>query len=220
MKSIPNSSSMSRREFNKKLTAAAIGAPLLLSGDPLSGISIKQEEPDRRNERPTMTYRKLGRTNFMCSRLVFVAPRAGDIGKGQAALYRVERVDEEIGMTEFDLRQRFNLRRQSHQIICRNCIDQVHLELRQFLDNVGIVVPENLVNSLALINEDIEQALTQGLNRSVERGTLLYVQVENEDGIHDLYFLNSERGRDPSEKNGEEKGGALRAEDHVCRLLS
>jgi len=62
---------MSRREFNKKLTAAAIGAPFLISGDPLSKISFKPEEMDRRNEQSTMTYRKLGRTNFMCSRLVF-----------------------------------------------------------------------------------------------------------------------------------------------------
>jgi DnaD/phage-associated family protein len=33
------------------------------------------------------------------------------------------------------------------------------------------------------------------LSRAVERGTLLYAQVEDEVGQHDLYFLNSERGR-------------------------
>ena len=46
-----------------------------------------------------------------------------------------------------------------------------------------------------MINEDIEHALTQGLGRAVARGTLLHIQLENEDGLHDIYFLNSERGR-------------------------
>ncbi len=71
MKSKQYKSYMSRREFNKKLSVAAIGAPFLISGDPLSRMLPGPEEPDRRNERTTMTYRKLGRTNFMCSRLVF-----------------------------------------------------------------------------------------------------------------------------------------------------
>ena len=71
MKSKPTKSSMSRREFNKKITAAAIGAPFLVSGGPFSTGPSSPEKMDRRNERPTMTYRKLGRTNFMCSRLVF-----------------------------------------------------------------------------------------------------------------------------------------------------
>jgi DNA replication protein len=46
-----------------------------------------------------------------------------------------------------------------------------------------------------LLDEDVDNALTHGLNRAVERGTLLYAQVEDEVGRHDLYFLNSERGR-------------------------
>jgi DnaD/phage-associated family protein len=71
---------------------------------------------------------------------------------------------------------------------------------RQVIAKNELLTDETLVNSLALINEDIEQALTQGLNRSVERGTLLYVQVENEEGVHDLYFLNSERGRQAQAK--------------------
>jgi DnaD/phage-associated family protein len=68
-------------------------------------------------------------------------------------------------------------------------------QTRQVIAKAELLTDETLVDSLALIDEDIEQALSLGLDRAVERGTLLYVQVENEDGVHDLYFLNSERGR-------------------------
>jgi hypothetical protein len=46
----------------------AAGAPFF-SNDLFS--KIKFEKIDHRNERSSMTYRKLGRTNFMCSRLIF-----------------------------------------------------------------------------------------------------------------------------------------------------
>jgi DnaD/phage-associated family protein len=65
----------------------------------------------------------------------------------------------------------------------------------QVISKNELLADETLVGSLALIDQDVEYALTQGLNRAVERGTLLYTQLENEDGLHDLYFLNSERGR-------------------------
>ena len=68
-------------------------------------------------------------------------------------------------------------------------------QTRQVIAKAELLTDETLVDSLALIDEDIEQALSLGLDRAVDRGTLLYVQVENEDGVHDLYFLNSERGR-------------------------
>jgi DNA replication protein len=68
-------------------------------------------------------------------------------------------------------------------------------QARQAISKNELLADETLAQSLSLIDEDIELALSQGLNRAVERGTLLYVQVENEDGPHELYFLNSERGR-------------------------
>jgi len=68
-------------------------------------------------------------------------------------------------------------------------------QARQAISKNELLTDETLVQSLALIDEDTEHALVQGLNRAVERGTLLYVQIENEEGLHDLYFLNSERGR-------------------------
>jgi DnaD/phage-associated family protein len=39
------------------------------------------------------------------------------------------------------------------------------------------------------------EALSDGLERAVARGTFLHVNVESADGQMDLYFLNTERGR-------------------------
>ncbi len=68
-------------------------------------------------------------------------------------------------------------------------------QARQVISRNELLTDETLVHSLALLDEDVDNALTHGLNRAVERGTLLYAQVEDEVGRHDLYFLNSERGR-------------------------
>ncbi len=67
--------------------------------------------------------------------------------------------------------------------------------VRQVISFSELLADETLVQSLALIDEDVERALTQGLNRAVGRGMLLYARVEDEAGSHDLYCLNSERGR-------------------------
>ena len=64
--------SMERGKFIKLLAAAAVCEPVLLSAAGFkTKAQTKSNELIRRNERPTMTYRKLGRTNFMSSRLVF-----------------------------------------------------------------------------------------------------------------------------------------------------
>lgn len=68
-------------------------------------------------------------------------------------------------------------------------------QARQAISHNELLTDETLVQSLALIDEDIDYALSQGLRRAVERGTLLYARVEDETGGQDLYFLNSERGR-------------------------
>ncbi len=68
-------------------------------------------------------------------------------------------------------------------------------QARQAISYSELLTDETLIQSLALIDEDIEAALRQGLIRAVERGTLLCAQVENDTGSHDLYYLNSERGR-------------------------
>jgi predicted aldo/keto reductase-like oxidoreductase len=67
-----NDSTLNRRQFNKLFTAAAVGGPLSLTAKGSGAkTTTKPEKLVHRNERPSMTYRKLGRTNFMSSRLVF-----------------------------------------------------------------------------------------------------------------------------------------------------
>jgi DnaD/phage-associated family protein len=73
-------------------------------------------------------------------------------------------------------------------------------QARQVISFNELLTDETLVQSLALIDEDVVVALSQGLNRAVARGTLLYAQVETEAGQQDLYFLNSERGRQAQAK--------------------
>jgi DnaD/phage-associated family protein len=71
---------------------------------------------------------------------------------------------------------------------------------RQAISHNELLTDETLVQSLALIDEDIDQALSQGLRRAVERGTLLSARVEDEAGEQEFYFLNSERGRQAQAK--------------------
>jgi DNA replication protein len=73
-------------------------------------------------------------------------------------------------------------------------------QARQVISYNELLTDETLVQSLALIDEDVETALCQGLSRAVERGILLHVQVDDDNGLQDLYLLNSERGRQALEK--------------------
>lgn len=68
-------------------------------------------------------------------------------------------------------------------------------QARQVISFNELLADETLIQSLALIDEDVEHVLAQGLNRAVARGMLLYAKVEDDAGSHDLYCLNSERGR-------------------------
>lgn len=68
-------------------------------------------------------------------------------------------------------------------------------QARQGIAKNELLADETLAQSLALLDDDVEQAVTLGLNQAEARGMLLHVQLENEEGRHDLYFLNSERGR-------------------------
>ncbi|MEN8690848.1 MAG: DUF6599 family protein [Desulfobacterales bacterium] len=61
--------------------------------------STQPEEPIHRNEQPTMTYRKLGRTGFMSSRLVFGCGAALMDGKAVRLLQRAF----EAGINHFDV---------------------------------------------------------------------------------------------------------------------
>ena len=93
--------SMNRRQFNKLLMTSVIGGgPFVLGATgSLSSGSTTADELIHRNERPPMTYRKLGRTNFMSSRLVFGCGAALVGGKAVRLLDRAF----EAGINHYDV---------------------------------------------------------------------------------------------------------------------
>jgi aryl-alcohol dehydrogenase-like predicted oxidoreductase len=91
--------SMDRREFIK-ISAAAIGAPVLLAAaNSETKEPAKADQSAHRNERPSMTYRKLGRTHIMSSRLVFGCGAALAGGKAVRVLDRAF----EAGINHYDV---------------------------------------------------------------------------------------------------------------------
>lgn len=90
---------MDRRKFIN-LSAGGVGASAFLSMACKSGVAVaKQEGVVRRNEEKTMTYRQLGRTRFMSSRLVFGCGAALAGGRGVRLLDRAL----EAGVNHFDV---------------------------------------------------------------------------------------------------------------------
>ena len=89
-----------RREFIKIITTAAFGGPALLkvAYSQTEGLT-EDKERIHLNEQPTMTYRKLGRTGFMSSRLVF---GCGAALMGGRAVRLLERAFE-AGINHFDV---------------------------------------------------------------------------------------------------------------------
>ncbi len=91
---------LNRRQFNNLLAAAAVGGPTFLAA---AGSQAKEpEKPDEvvhRNERASMAYRRLGRTNIMASRLVFGCGAALSGGKGFRLLDRAF----EAGINFYDI---------------------------------------------------------------------------------------------------------------------
>jgi len=70
-----------------------------------------------------------------------------------------------------------------------------HRHTRHVIARNELLTDETLVQSLAMVEDNVEEALDYGLQRAVEHGILLYTRLEKDDGSHRLYFLNSERGR-------------------------
>lgn len=64
-----------------------------------------------------------------------------------------------------------------------------YLRLADFLNDAEFV--KGLAPTLSLATE----ALLDGVERAVHRGTFLHINVESADGKMDLYFLNTEKGR-------------------------
>ncbi len=95
-----NRDSFDRREFIKIVATAAFSGPILLT-NACSGTneSTGTQEKIHRNEQPTMTYRKLGRTGFSSSRLVFGCGAALMGGRAVRLLQRAF----EAGINHFDV---------------------------------------------------------------------------------------------------------------------
>ena len=97
-------SSMDRREF-MKASAAILSAQALLGAaepekkEPARGDEAAGAAVVHRNERPSMTYRRLGRTNIMSSRLVFGCGAALAGGKAVRVLDRAF----EVGINHYDV---------------------------------------------------------------------------------------------------------------------
>jgi aryl-alcohol dehydrogenase-like predicted oxidoreductase len=89
--------SMHRRDF-VKLSAAAVGGSALLPRS-MTGESLSTARVIRRNQQPTMTYRRLGRTDFLSSRLVFGCGAALRTGKSTRLLDRAF----EAGINHYDV---------------------------------------------------------------------------------------------------------------------
>ncbi|MDM8529554.1 DnaD domain protein [Anaerolineales bacterium HSG25] len=66
---------------------------------------------------------------------------------------------------------------------------------RHVISLSDLLSDETLVQSISFFGDDVAQTIEHGLLQSVTRGTLLYTQLEDDAGRHDLYFLNSVRGR-------------------------
>ncbi len=73
-------------------------------------------------------------------------------------------------------------------------------QARQVIAFNELLADETLAQSLGLLTDDVSHALQAGLTEAVSRGALLHARIKDESGSHDLYYLNSERGRQAHEK--------------------
>ena len=95
-----NRDSFDRREFIKVVATAAFSGPILLStAYSKSNDSTRPKAAIHRNEQSSMTYRKLGRTGFLSSRLVFGCGAALTGGRAARLLERAF----EAGINHFDV---------------------------------------------------------------------------------------------------------------------
>ena len=93
---------MDRRDFMKTTAAATVAGTAMMAGSNKVGPNrvLAADGLDHRNERPDrMKYRKLGRTNFMCSALTFGCGAALMGGKATRLLERAF----EQGVNHFDV---------------------------------------------------------------------------------------------------------------------
>ncbi|CAB1071226.1 hypothetical protein JY97_15345 [Alkalispirochaeta odontotermitis] len=100
MKKKKNCHAIDRREFIKITAAASISGPAFLAkACAPQKQSTQTPETINRNEQPTMSYRKLGRTGFLSSRLVFGCGAALAGGRSTRLLQRAFKA----GINHFDV---------------------------------------------------------------------------------------------------------------------
>ena len=100
MKKEKKRNSFNRRDFIKIITTAAFSGPAVLtSACSETRGSSETKEVIHLNEQPTMAYRKLGRTGFMSSRLVFGCGAALKHGRAVRLLERAF----DAGINHFDV---------------------------------------------------------------------------------------------------------------------
>jgi DnaD/phage-associated family protein len=88
-----------------------------------------------------------------------------------------------------------------------------YLRLTDFLNDT------TFVKALAPTLELATEALLDGVERAVARGTFLHVNVESADGKMDLYFLNTEKGRTAVEGIGKGEWRPNPDDDEPITLL-
>jgi DnaD/phage-associated family protein len=66
---------------------------------------------------------------------------------------------------------------------------------RQGVTYAELMADETLARSLSAVKDDLESVLSGALSRAVERGSLLHASLKSDDGLQDVYVLNSEGGR-------------------------
>lgn len=100
MKKKKNRDSFDRREFIKIVATAAFSGPILMTAAcSQTNEAIRTTESAHPDEPPAMTYRKLGRTGFLSSRLVFGCGAALMGGRSVRLLQRAF----EAGINHYDV---------------------------------------------------------------------------------------------------------------------
>jgi DnaD/phage-associated family protein len=65
----------------------------------------------------------------------------------------------------------------------------------RYVRRADFLADEALLKGLALTRRDAEPVLEDALERAVARGTLLHVSIASANGIEDMYFMNTPKGR-------------------------
>jgi aryl-alcohol dehydrogenase-like predicted oxidoreductase len=166
---------------------ATIGAPFFISRNSFSKTSAKTEKSDHRDEQSSMTYRKLGRTNFMSSRLVFGGGAALAGGKAVRLLDRAF----EAGINHYDL---------GSDSIYKGSESSFAPFLKANRDNIWVVSKAPL-SSVRIKQEDpvtLEQAKaaanswTKLLNQSLKDLQTEYVDAYYLMAVNNPAFISSE----------------------------